>query len=160
MSHRSIIALQTIDPNSQPPLTIRAIYCHIGGSIDDNGQKLASHYTDVSKIESLLALGGLSELGKDAGEKVDSAKARYSGVTIAYQRDRGDEPDYSNITHTFTTEAELRQLTNHFDAETMFLHRDGRWWVATVETRWEWRDLNSQLHLVNSADESDLDHWY
>jgi len=63
MSTRSTIA--KVQEDGQ---TIRSIYCHFDGYPDYVGKVLQEHYTDMNKIDQLLALGDLSVLDKEIGE--------------------------------------------------------------------------------------------
>jgi len=88
MSTRSLIGVERQDG------TISAIYCHMDGDPEHNGKILMEHYTDPEKIERLLALGNLSSLGEDIGEKRDPALRNsfgsfpFDGKTCtAYTRD-------------------------------------------------------------------------
>ena len=57
--------------------SIHGIYCHYDGYPEGVGATLKEHYTTLGEVESLLALGDLSELHPTL-EK-----------TVAYHRDRG-----------------------------------------------------------------------
>lgn len=59
--------------------TIRSIYCHWDGYPSGVGKTLQTHYMDRDKVEALLSLGNISELG-------DSIE-----TTVAYARDRGED---------------------------------------------------------------------
>lgn len=74
--------------------SIRAIYCHWDGYPDSVGSVLNAHYTSVSKLKKLLALGSLSSLGERLAPKEDEIhtfEKPADGVTVAYHRDRGEE---------------------------------------------------------------------
>ena len=88
MGTRSTIAKENADG------TITSIYCHWDGYPEGVGQTLADHYTDVDKIDQLLALGDLSILGAEIGDSNDfDYDHRIEGVCLFYGRDRGeDEP--------------------------------------------------------------------
>lgn len=99
MATRSNIAYRT------PEGKIRSIYCHWDGYPEHNGEMLNRYYTDQSKIEALIALGSLSSLNKELGEKQDF-DARYNGGDVredwcmVYHRDRGEDlhiSEYDNI---------------------------------------------------------------
>lgn len=85
MATRSFIGIQNDDG------TVRGIYCHWDGYPEHNGVKLESHYTNSAKIEALLALGDISILGDEIGEKHDFDDTKmHSDWTKAYHRDRGE----------------------------------------------------------------------
>tara|TARA_R110002020_G_scaffold323199_3_gene538982 strand:- start:629 stop:1027 length:399 start_codon:yes stop_codon:yes gene_type:complete len=79
--------------------TISAIRCHADGYVEHTGRRLLQHYTDADKVQRLIALGDISELG----ERVDpigphSWNAKESGTTVAYCRDRGEPLSASQLT--------------------------------------------------------------
>jgi len=74
--------------------TIRSIYCHWDGYPDYVGRILGTHYTDPTKIDQLLALGDISTLDVEIGEKQDFDD-RKEGWTLAYGRDRGETGTYA-----------------------------------------------------------------
>ena len=69
---------------------IKAIFCHWDGYLDNNGKILRDYYKDSVKVNNLIALGDLSSLGKEIGEKHDFDKAPRSECNY-YGRDRGEE---------------------------------------------------------------------
>lgn len=83
MSTRSFIAKQN------PDGTLTGIYCHFDGYPSGVGAVLREHYTNPAKVDSLLALGSISSLGQEIGEKHDFNK-RVEGWCKAYVRDRGE----------------------------------------------------------------------
>ena len=123
MSTRSAIIKQQADGS------YLGIYCHNDGYPEAPhgvGHKLITHYTDEDKINELIALGDLSQLGDVVGEKHDfdwmrneyagadfdeiKADPRYD-MTVAYHRDRGDERD---INHGISAAAVARQIEGEF----------------------------------------------
>jgi hypothetical protein len=68
---------------------VEAIYCHSDGYLDWNGRILDEHYRDREKVEALVALGDISSLHPEIGEK-HPWDALESGVVRAYHRDRGE----------------------------------------------------------------------
>lgn len=74
--------------------TVRSIYCHWGGYPEYVGMVLQKHYTDINKIDELLALGDLSALGNKIGNKqLVSTEPNYTHekeYCFAYGRDRGE----------------------------------------------------------------------
>ena len=83
MGTRSYIAIQNKNG------TVKSIYCHWDGYQSQNGRILLENYTKVTKVRKLLALGSISSLGPEIGEKTDFNNPR-EGQCIAYKRDRGD----------------------------------------------------------------------
>jgi len=87
MATRSNIAMKTAEGK------IVSVYCHWDGYVANNGKILLENYTDIDKIEALVALGSLSSLGFVIGEQQDfndrdTCKDEW---TLAYHRDRGEE---------------------------------------------------------------------
>lgn len=83
MATRSRIAIEQADG------TVRSIYCHWDGYPKGVGKTLVEHYSDRAKVESLIALGDISQLG----ERVEpvgkhSFNVPEEGTTVAYHRDR------------------------------------------------------------------------
>ena len=87
MATRSNIAMKTATGK------IVSVYCHWDGYVANNGKILLENYTDIDKIEALVALGSISSLGFVIGEQQDfndrdTCKDEW---TLAYHRDRGEE---------------------------------------------------------------------
>lgn len=108
MSTRSRVGLFVRDGEGNK--TIRSVYVHSDGYPMGVGQMLLSHWTDAAKIAGLIALGDLSTLGEEVGEKHDfdwRSEAQFKGegfwpnfdairadprykMCLAYARDRGE----------------------------------------------------------------------
>lgn len=74
--------------------TISAIYCHWDGYPTGVGKILTHFYTTTEKVDALLALGDISVLRDEVGEKHDfddQKEAEKMGWTTAYHRDRGED---------------------------------------------------------------------
>lgn len=73
-----------------PDGTVTAIFCGHDSQPPYVGAMLRDHYTDAEKIDALMALGDISVLGSDIGEK---HKFRHGpdDWCDAYGRDRGEE---------------------------------------------------------------------
>mgnify|MGYP003340256502 CR=1 FL=1 len=65
MATRSYIGLRNTDG------TVDYIYCHYDGYPRGVGETLTKHYTTYDKVKALIALGDLSALGNEIGEKQD-----------------------------------------------------------------------------------------
>lgn len=83
MSTRSLIGI--VEPNG----SIRHIYCHFDGYPEGVGKCLLDHYHERSKVDALMALGDLSQLGPEIGDKHDF-RGPTNGACTAYGRDRGE----------------------------------------------------------------------
>ena len=84
MSTRSMIALKTGDQ------TCLAAYCHSNGDPAHHGPILLAAYDTEEKVRALLALGQLSVLGPELGEKHDFRDDSHPDWCTAYGRDRGE----------------------------------------------------------------------
>ena len=107
----------------------KSVYCHWDGYLDHNGRILLEHY-DSSKANHLVALGDLSSLHPDIGEKhdFDDRDACREQCTF-YGRDRGEENTEWKTDTTF--EAFLERADN-CGAEFYYIMRDGEWYVGTT----------------------------
>jgi hypothetical protein len=87
MATRSNIAFKTAEGK------IRSVYAHWDGYPAGNGRILQENYQDQAKIEALVALGSISSLGAELGEKqdFDDRSTQKDEWTLAYNRDRGEE---------------------------------------------------------------------
>lgn len=69
-----------------------SIYSHWDGGLEWVGKVLKEHYSSLDKVKKLVALGSISSLGERiAPIGKHSFDEREKGVTVAYNRDRGDE---------------------------------------------------------------------
>lgn len=122
MSTRSNIAIENEDG------TVTFIYCHFDGYLDGVGQVLYEDYQDAEKIRQLMALGDISSLESEIGEKHDF-DTRDQNQTTAYGRDRGETG----------TEANTCSLTELLEdhQEFFYVYRlDGQWyWTADDELK-------------------------
>lgn len=96
MATRSNIAYLT------PEGKIRSVYCHWDGYPAHNGEMLRRYYTTQDKVEALIALGSISSLKQEIGEKQDfnDRSTQNDEWTLAYHRDRGEElliQEYNDI---------------------------------------------------------------
>ena len=87
MATRSNIAMKTQDGK------IVSVYCHWDGYVANNGKILLENYTDIDKIEALVALGSISSLGTAIGDKqdFDDRSTQKDEWTLFYSRDRGEQ---------------------------------------------------------------------
>lgn len=97
---------------------IHAVYCHWDGYPEHNGNILVNHYKDDAKVEALLALGALSILGEEIGQKQDFNKPT-EGWCLAYGRDRGETRTSGTIVD------DVRELTGNVDY--VYVWENGAW---------------------------------
>ena len=102
MGTRSMIAIQ--NPYSKD---VRAVYCHWDGYLEHNGSLLQKHYSASPKVNNLIALGDLSSLRPEIGDKHlfssmeinDKAERAAYEETVKdmctfYTRDRGEDAPF------------------------------------------------------------------
>ena len=125
MATRSIIA------KTQPSGKIKASYCHFDGYPEHNGKILASYYTDKKKINSLLAEGEISVLGRNIGEKIDFNDYQLCHALNQcrfYHRDRGEKLRKNTVRDA----SELEEYANDCNAEFVYLFKENKWHVLNV----------------------------
>jgi hypothetical protein len=115
---------------------VKSIYCHWDGYLDFNGRILQEHY-DSAKANHLVALGDMSSLRADIGEK--HVFSKHDPVTniehrehnedwcTFYGRDRGEKDTEWQVATTF--DEFLAQCYNS-GAEYYYIMRDGTWYVG------------------------------
>jgi hypothetical protein len=131
---------------------ITAIYCHWDGYAEGVGHMLMKHYRDVVKIDALMALGDLSSLGTELGEKHPFSRhdahisnevydELYGNMCVAYGRDRGESEVGSKIYADVDDYAEnaLRDLGGEF----LYLYEDGFWHC------WDLKGIHINLYDMN-----------
>ena len=136
MSTRSLIGLMS------PSGKVRYIYCHFDGYIEGVGKTLLQHWSNPNKVEALIALGDISVLGEEIGEKHDfdwmldasltpaeiAVDPRSKGV-LSYGRDRGGEIEVNE-----TEPEDFWAGGNYGGIEFAYLLQpDGRWEVYADE---------------------------
>ena len=135
MSTNSIIAIQKKDGS------VEGIYCHWEGYPEGVGRTLLDHY-DAEKARRLLDLGRLSSLGREieAPEGAEhSFENPFSGVTVAYHRDRGERRVPNFI--AASTAAFLREVPC---IQYVYILKDGAWSVY-LNNRNRAHDLKEML---------------
>ena len=111
MATRSNIAMKTKEGK------IVSVYCHWDGYVANNGKILLENYTDIDKIEALVALGSISSLGEQIGEKQDfmDRDTQKDEWTLFYSRDRGEQlsiQEYADIPSWIADMEEYAYLWN------------------------------------------------
>ena len=132
MATRSMIAYETGSD------TVRAIYCHHDGYPSHNGRILLNHYDDIEKVEQLIALGDLSLLGKEIGEKQDFDQPTDRNWCLAYGRDRGETRVESQLFLSLDS-AEL-----NYDGCDYFYYFDGHNWLWKRNGANDWNELTDE----------------
>ena len=111
MATRSNIAMKTATGK------IVSVYCHWDGYVANNGKILLENYTDIDKIEALVALGSISSLGTAIGDKqdFDDRSTQKDEWTLFYSRDRGEQlsiQEYDDIPSWINDMEEYAYLWN------------------------------------------------
>jgi len=117
---------------------VKSIYCHWDGYLEHNGRILQEHY-DSAKANELVALGDLSSLQANIGEKhafsqfdlpteeVEAYKTLTENWCTFYGRDRGEKGAEFKVAETF---AEFLEQCNNSGAEYYYIMRDGTWYCG------------------------------
>ena len=119
MSTNSRIAIANNDG------TVKSVYCHWDGYPSNNGKILLEHYQDEEKIKELIALGGISSLGKNVKPEhpeTHNFDNRENDCTTVYHRDRGDELVISEYKDVSTWSQ------NKNREEWNYIWKDGAWY--------------------------------
>jgi hypothetical protein len=117
----------------------KSVYCHWDGYLEHNGAILQEHY-DSAKANNLVALGDLSSLRSEIGEKHSFSRLEtpmddeayeklYGNMTTFYGRDRGETGT------AFKTDATFESFFERADgcgAEWYYVMRDGVWYVGNT----------------------------
>ena len=121
MGTRSSIAVKHGD-------VIKAVYCHWDGYLDYNGRILLGNYGSA-KANNLVALGDLSSLRENIGEKHDFSgnEGRDNGWTTFYGRDRGEEDVSWRVFHS---EKAWVESMSDAGCEYFYLMDNGVWFVS------------------------------
>lgn len=147
MGTRSMIAIQ--NPYSKD---VRAVYCHWDGYLEHNGSLLQKHYSNSSKVNNLIALGDLSSLRPEIGEKhtfsrLDSTlpeaeyEALYGNMCTFYTRDRGEDAPFK----VFPTLAKAQDYFEGSWCEYLYVfkykksddYQSGEWHFKKPGGRWK-----------------------
>ena len=133
MATRSTIALEFADGS------IGQVYCHWDGYLSNNGKILLEHYSNPSKLQKLIDLGDLSQLGCEIGEKHEfdnpnpygtpaweAWQEAKRGMCTFYGRDRGEDDVEAKYFKDFAD-----YVKNHGYQEYEYILRtDGKWYVS------------------------------
>lgn len=116
----------------------KSVYCHWDGYLDHNGRILQEHYSSA-KANNLVALGDLSSLKANIGEKhafhtydlTEAEQAAYEAEhgesCTFYGRDRGEENVEWMVAHTFE---EFLDQVNSCGGEYYYIMKDGVWYCG------------------------------
>ena len=135
---------------------VKSVYCHWDGYLAHNGAILQEHY-DSAKANNLVALGDLSSLKANIGQKhafsqfelraeeVAGYKLLTENMCTFYGRDRGEKDTEFQVSHTF--EEFLGQCYN-CGAEYYYIMKDGVWYCGDTYGS---TPLSNTLTLLSEA---------
>ena len=127
MGTRSRIAIANSDGS------FTSIYCHWDGYPEGVGATLLKHYTTYAKVRELMALGDLSSLGDEIGEKHDFESRGYHDWCKAYGRDRGETGIEAETSPHLEA---LFLLTQQCGGEYVYVFSNGSWKVGEGGVGW------------------------
>jgi hypothetical protein len=134
MSTRSFIGIASNDDSMS---RVSGIYCHFDGYPDHHGPILKNHYTTQEKVLQLLALGSISALAPEIGEK-HSFQSPKENWALAYHRDRGEEhngcQEYASEDHT------RMNCFSDLGVDYAYLFKNGKWFYAKRNSK-NWEEL-------------------
>ena len=114
---------------------VKSIYCHWDGYLEGVGATLLKHY-DSAKANNLVALGDMSSLQADIGEKHAFSKHDVPNIEVRvhnkdwctfYGRDRGEKGVEFKVAQTFD---EFMDQCDNCGAEYYYIMRDGVWYCG------------------------------
>ena len=119
---------------------VKSVYCHWDGYLEHNGAILQEHYDSV-KANQLVALGDLSSLKPEIGEKhafsqfelraeeVAGFKLLTENMCTFYGRDRGET---GKEWKTHTNFVDFFECVEGDWCEWYYIMRDGVWYVGNI----------------------------
>jgi hypothetical protein len=144
---------------------VKSIYCHWDGYLEHNGSILNTHYNNSPKVNNLIALGDLSSLRPEIGEKhlfssielpKDQREAHEEAVKdmcTFYTRDRGETAPYKHF-------GTVKEAVAYYDGswcEYFYLFKyddtleSGKWYYRTRENG-RWKRLATALKRCDQKD--------
>ena len=134
---------------------VKSIYCHNDGYLDYNGIFLQESY-DSAKANQLVALGDMSSLQHEIGEKHAFSRFDLRGIESRvldhnqnwctfYGRDRGEKGVEFKVAHSFE---EFLDQCDHSGAEYYYIMKDGVWYCGDTYTS---SPLSKKLTLLADA---------
>ena len=134
----------------------KSVYCHWDGYLEHNGAILQEHY-DSARANNLVALGDLSSLKPEIGEKhafsqfelraeeVAGFKLLTENMCTFYGRDRGETGIEFKVGHTF---ADFLEQCDNCGAEYYYVMENGKWYYGSMH---ESNPFYKRLVLLSEA---------
>ena len=122
---------------------VKSIYCHWDGYLSFNGRILQESY-DSAKANELVALGDLSSLRANIGEKhafskhdvpaeeVEAFETLTENWCTFYGRDRGEKGTEFEVDHTF---AEFLERVDGCGGDYYYIMENGQWYCGSMHER-------------------------
>jgi len=119
---------------------VKSVYCHWDGYLEHNGQVLEQYY-DSAKANNLVALGDMSTLRPQIGEKhafsqfdvpkeeVEAFKTLTEDMCTFYGRDRGEKHTEHKVAVNFET---FLEQCNMCGAEYYYIMENGQWFYGSM----------------------------
>ena len=159
MGTRSMIAIQ--NPYNK---TVRAVYCHWDGYLEHNGAILQKHYSNSPKVNNLIALGDISSLRPEIGEKHAFSRLEtpmddeaydklYGDMTTYYGRDRGETGTEFKVFKTLAEAEDHYTWSDYFYCFKYTKASDytvGEWHYKKAGERW--KKLAPAIAKLNPAE--------
>ena len=127
---------------------IKAIYLHSDGYLEHAGRILDEHYRDESKVDELIALGDLSAIDKNIGNKIEFGNYKLRAENkqcVAYCRDRGEKYAHFDL---LDSEIDLIKFAKRScDAEYVYMFAFGYWYVYDFENK-SFVELEEELYVL------------
>ena len=132
---------------------VKSIYCHWDGYLEGVGATLLKHY-DSAKANHIVALGDMSSLQADIGEKHAFSKHDVPGIEhrvhndewcTFYGRDRGEKGVEFKVAHSFE---EFLEQCDNCGAEYYYIMRDSTWYCGDT---YESTPLSKKLTALADA---------
>ena len=134
----------------------KSVYCHWDGYLEHNGAILQEHY-DSARANNLVALGDLSSLRANIGEKhafsqfdlraeeVAGYKLLTENMCTFYGRDRGETGIEFKVAHTF---ADFLEQCDNCGAEYYYVMENGEWYYGSMH---ESNSFHKRLVLLSEV---------
>ena len=135
---------------------VKSVYCHWDGYLEFQGQILQEHY-DSAKANHLVALGDMSSLRANIGEKHkfspfdqkelsnEEFEKQFGDMCTFYGRDRGEKGVEFKVAQTF---AEFLEQCDNCGAEYYYIMKDGVWYCGDT---YESTPLSKKLTVLADA---------
>lgn len=136
----------------------KSVYCHWDGYLEHNGKLLQEHF-DSAKANNLVALGDLSSLRPNIGEKhafsyhdTDLGQTAYyeefGDMCTFYGRDRGESGTDFKVAHNFS---EFLEQVENCGGEYYYVMENGQWYCGSM-----YGEFKGRLVLLSQALEATM----